>query len=249
MLIMSSMGSTRVQLLVTCLADAVYPAVGEAVVAVLERLGVTVEFPPEQTCCGQPAYNAGFRREARQMALHCLEVFERSPAPIVVPSGSCAAMLRQGYAELFAGEFANRARAQRLAARTYEFAEFLVEQLGVADVGARWHGSVTYHASCHLTRALGIRQPPLKLLSSVRELEFTPLPEAEECCGFGGIFAVKHPDISTAILERKLANIYATRARYVTGCDLGCLMNIQGALSREGSAVRCVHLAEILAAR
>ncbi len=243
------MPSQRVQLFVTCIIDSLFPHVGEAVVEVLERLGVAVEFPEAQTCCGQPGYNGGFRAEARDLALKFMTVFEKSNAPIVTPSGSCAAMLIHGYPDLFADDPPNLARAQALAARTYEFAQFLVEVLKVDDLGAKFNGSLTYHPSCHLARGLGIKVAPLQLLSKVRGAEFTPLPNADECCGFGGLFAIKHSDISGAMLDKKLDNLRASKATTLVGCDMSCLMHIQGALSRDESRVRCVHLAEVLAGR
>ncbi len=252
----------RVQFFVTCIVDSLYPAVGEAMVSVLERLGVEVEFPEAQTCCGQPNYNAGFRREARQLALHFLDVFAPpSPGgrgargegelPIVTPSGSCAAMVVHGYPDLFAAERdpRNLARAQAVAARTYEFSQFLVEVLkvGPAQLGSRFDGKLTYHPSCHLLRGLGVKDAAQKLLAGVQGAEVVPLPNAEECCGFGGLFAVKHGDISGAMLDKKLENVRASGAQTVVGCDMSCLMHMQGGLSRHGSPVRCMHLAEVLA--
>lgn len=237
----------RVQLFITCIVDSLYPPVGTAVVTVLERLGVEVEFPEAQTCCGQPGFNGGFRAEARRLALHHLEVFEKSPAPVVTPSGSCAAMVIHRYPELFADDAPNLARARALAARTYEFSQFLVEVLGVTDVGASFTGSLTYHPSCHLSRELGITAPPRQLLARVQGADVRDLPHAEECCGFGGLFSIKHGDLSSAMLDKKLENVRASGATTVVGCDLSCLMQMQGGLWRDGSAVRCRHLAEILA--
>jgi L-lactate dehydrogenase complex protein LldE len=237
----------RVQLFITCIVDSLYPHVGEAVVEVLERLGVEVDFLQTQTCCGQPAYNAGFRNEARQLALSFMSVFEQSQAALVTPSGSCAAMLVHGYPDLFANDPINLSRARALAARTYEFSQFLVNELGIEDVGASWNGRLTYHPSCHLLRGLGVKDAAPKLLAHVRGAEVIPLPNAEECCGFGGLFAIKHGDISSAILDKKLENVYASAAETVVGCDMSCLMHVQGALWRDGSKVRCVHLAEMLA--
>ncbi len=240
----------RVHLFITCIADTLFPQVGEAVVAVLERLGVEVCFPAGQTCCGQPAYNGGFRAETRQVALQFLDVFEpTAPDPIVVPSGSCAAMITHAYADLFRDDPANRERARAVAARTYEFAQFLVDVLGVTDVGARGEGRVTYHASCHLLRYQHVTHQPRTLLASVRGVEVVPLTGAEECCGFGGLFAVKHGDLSGAILDKKIENLRATGAATLVGCDLSCLMHIQGGLHRDGVPVQCRHLAEILAQR
>ena len=237
----------RVNLFITCIADSLFPETGRATVRVLERLGVAVECPPGQTCCGQPAFNGGFRDEARRLARRCLDLFERSDLPVVIPSGSCAAMIRHGYPILFASDSRSLERAQNLAARTYEFSQFLVDQLGVSDAGARWSGPITYHPSCHLTRLLGVQDQPRRLLASAAGENFVPLPDASECCGFGGLFAIKHGDISAAIVQRKVDNIRASGAQTLTGCDLSCLLNIQGALARDGSPIRCRHLAEVLA--
>lgn len=236
----------HVQLFVTCIVDSIFPQVGEAVVSVLEKLGVEVEFPEAQTCCGQPGYNAGFRAEAKQLALNFLELFEQSDAPIVTPSGSCAAMVVHGYSDLFADEPKNLARAKALAARTYEFSQFLVSALRVTNLGAAFEGRLTYHSSCHLLRGLGVTEAATQLLAQVRGAEVVPLPQADECCGFGGLFAVKHGDISAAMLDKKLENVRATGAPTVVGCDMSCLMHMQGALSRDGAPIKCVHLAEVL---
>ncbi len=241
----------KVQLFVTCIVDSLFPDVGEAVVAVLERLGLAVEFPEAQTCCGQPGYNAGFRSEARRLALNTMDVLEASSAPIVVPSGSCAAMLVHGYPDLFQDDPANLARAQALAARTFEFSQFLCEvlKLDPATVaeGARLDEPVTFHPSCHLLRGLGVKDAGPALLAAVGGVEVKPLPDAEQCCGFGGLFAVKHGDISSAMLDAKLAAVRASGATTVVGCDMSCLMHMQGGLTRDGSPVRCRHLAEVLA--
>ena len=245
-----------VQLMITCILDTLHPEIGEAVVKVLERAGVSVAFPPEQTCCGQPAFNAGMRAEARRMAQHTIEVFEAAPGLVVIPSGSCAAMLRHGYLELFANDPPWLERAQTLAKRTYEFSEFLVDVLGVTDLGAVYPGPVTYHASCHLLRELGVDRQPKALLATVRSmdasgkdgpLEVLPLTGAEECCGFGGVFSAEQPEISTAMLERKLENLQQSGAPVLVSCDAGCLMNINGGLRRRGRSQRGLHLAEILA--
>jgi L-lactate dehydrogenase complex protein LldE len=242
----------QVQLFVTCIVDSVYPAAGEAVVTVLERLGLEVLFPEAQTCCGQPAYNSGFQAEARRLARHTLEVLERSPAPVVVPSGSCGAMLVKGYPHLFVDEPALLARARALAARTYEFSQFLADVLKVdaAQIAARHPapaGKVTYHAACHLLRELGVKEAAPRFLGALPGIDFAPLHGVDECCGFGGLFAVKHDAISTAMLDKKLANVRATGAGTLVACDMSCLMHIQGALTRDGDAIRCVHLAEVLA--
>jgi L-lactate dehydrogenase complex protein LldE len=235
-----------IQLFVTCIVDTLYPEIGQAVVRVLERAGARVEFPPGQTCCGQPAFNAGLRREARRMAEHTLRVFEAAPGPVVIPSGSCAAMIRHSYPELFDGDREWLPRANALAERTYEFTEYLVDVLKVTDLGARCPGRLTYHASCHLLRELGVNRQPRALLGAVREAEIVELPGAEECCGFGGVFSVEHPEISAAMLKRKLASVESTGAPRVVSCDAGCITHINGGLHRAGRPQRAVHIAEIL---
>jgi L-lactate dehydrogenase complex protein LldE len=235
-----------VQLMITCILDTLYPETGEAVVRVLERAGVRVEFPAEQTCCGQPAFNAGLRLEARRMAEHTIKVFEATAGPVVVPSGSCAAMLRHGYLELFTADPEWLQRAQALAQRTYEFSEFLVDYLGVIDLGARFSGPITYHASCHQLRDLGVNQQPRALLAAVREAQLLELPFADECCGFGGLFSIEHPEISAAMLARKLSNLDASGAPVVVSCDAGCITHINGGLHRQGKSQRAVHLAQVL---
>jgi len=236
-----------VQLFVTCLVDTFYPQVGEALVKVLNRLNVSVDFPPRQTCCGQPAFNAGLRSEARTLAMHTIRAFEDAAGDIILPSGSCAHMLRHNYRELFADDPAWLARAESLAARTYEFSEYLVDVLGVTDVGARWEGTLTYHPSCHLLRGLGVERQPLLLLEHVRSATLRTLPHAEECCGFGGIFSVEHAELSQQMLLRKLENLASTQAETVVLADSGCLMHIAGGLHRQGKTQRVYHLAEILA--
>jgi L-lactate dehydrogenase complex protein LldE len=237
----------RVQLFVTCIVDSIYPRVGQATVEVMERLGLEVEFREAQTCCGQPAFNGGFRDEARQVARRFLDVFEpTAPDPIVCPSGSCAAMVVHGYVELFRDDTRNRARAEAIAARTFEFSQFIVEVLGLTDLEAHFAGKLTYHPSCHLTRLLHVTDAPQKLLAHLHEAEVVPLPAAEECCGFGGLFAVKHGELSAAILDKKIENVRAAGAQTLVGCDMSCLMHIQGGLSRDGAPVKCLHLAEVL---
>jgi L-lactate dehydrogenase complex protein LldE len=244
-----------IQLFITCLVDTLYPQVGEAVVEVFKRLGVKVECPAGQTCCGQPAFNSGLRPAAREMAIHTIRVFGNAPGPVVVPSGSCAAMIRRGYLELFADDKAWIDRARELAERTYEFSEYLVDVLDVEDVGAQFAGPVTYHSSCHLLRELNIDRQPRALLANVRDsryedgrpLELTPLPYGTECCGFGGIFSAEHPLLSSAILERKLKALETSAAPTLVACDAGCLAHISGGLHRRGWKQQALHLAQILA--
>jgi len=235
-----------VQLFVTCLVDQFFPDVGFAVVEILEDLGLTVEFPQAQTCCGQPAFNAGFWDDARAMARHTVDVLSQSDAPVVIPSGSCGDMVIHHYAEILAGDPNYATKANALAGRTYEFTQFLVDVLGVADLKAKAAGCLTYHASCHGLRGLGVKKQPRQLLNNVSGAETKELPGAEECCGFGGLFAVKMSDISGAIMERKLDNIAASGADTVVGTTVSCLLHLAVWLHRRGSKVQVKHLAEIL---
>jgi L-lactate dehydrogenase complex protein LldE len=234
----------KVSLLVTCLGDALFPEVGIATVHLLRRLGVEVDFPPSQTCCGQPHFNSGYRAHARELAQHTLRTFDTG-RPVVVPSGSCAAMVKLEYPELFHDDPSWQKRAADLARRTHELSDFLVNVLHVEDVGARWEGRATYHMACHL-RGLGVRDEPERLLRHVRGLELVPLTQSDECCGFGGSFAVRYPEISGAMVADKAANVEKTGARAVIATDAGCLMNIAGCLHRRGSVVQALHLAQVL---
>ena len=234
----------KVSLLVTCLGDALFPDVGAATVRLLRRLGVAVDFPAAQTCCGQPHFNSGYSDEARELARHTIRTFSGSEK-VVVPSGSCAAMVKLEYPELFHDDPAWRRRAEDLARRTHELSDFLVNVLGVEDVGARFVGRATYHMACHL-RGLGLLTEPERLLRRVRDLEYVPLERADECCGFGGSFSVRYPEISAAMVRDKAAFIEKTGVDVVVATDAGCLMNIAGCLRRRGSAVRALHLAEVL---
>ena len=233
-------------LFVQCLIDAFYPQVGEALVRILENLGVRIAYPPDQTCCGQPAFNAGYRNAARRAARHFIEVFEGANW-IVCPSGSCIHMIRAYYPLLFAEEPDWRQRALAVSRKCFEFSEFLVDVLGVDDLGAHFAGRITYHDSCHLLRGIGVREQPRRLLRNVNGAEFVEMPESDRCCGFGGAFAVKYPVISTAMLEDKIGFILASGADLVVGCDTGCLMNIQGMLNRKGIGIKAMHIAQLLA--
>ena len=238
--------STDVQLFVTCLIDTLFPEIGEAVVSVLERAGARVHLPKGQTCCGQPAFNAGLRDESKKLAEHTLHIFDQTRGPIVVPSGSCAAMIRHGYLELFAEDNIWLPIARSVAERTFEFSEFLVDQLGGIDTGAYFRGRICYHASCHLLRDIGVDNQPRTLLQYVHGAEIVELKGSDECCGFGGVFSVEHPEISAAMLDRKLNNIKASNAQVVVACDAGCIANINGGLNRRGEIHRAHHIAEIL---
>jgi L-lactate dehydrogenase complex protein LldE len=235
----------RIQLFHTCLVNEIDPDVGMAVVRVLERAGAEVEVPRDQTCCGQPAYNAGFQDEARTVARHTLAVLDATEGPIVIPSGSCADMLVHQYVELFASDPETLVVARRVAARCREFSQYLAE-IAPEGVGGSVAATVAFHPSCHLLRGLGVRDQPPALLKSVAGVEQAVVNEQEECCGFGGLFSVKNAAISTGMLERKLANIEASGAQRVVSCDLGCLLHIGGGLHRRGSAIRVQHLAQLL---
>lgn len=239
--------SETVQLFVTCLVDTFFPETGEAMVRVLNRLGLRVDFPSAQTCCGQPAFNAGLHADARPLAEHTIRVFEKTTGDIIIPSGSCAAMIRHAYLELFKDDRRWLERARALAARVYEFSEYLVDVRGVSDLGARWPGRLTYHPSCHLLRGLGVDRQPRLLLAHVREAEIVELPEREDCCGFGGVFSVEHPELSAEFLKRKIANLEKTESPTLVVAETGCLMHIQGGLARQGKGQRVMHIAEVLA--
>lgn len=240
--------SKRVSLFVTCMVDQLFPQVGMAMATVLERLGYQIDFPEAQTCCGQPAFNSGYRDEARSVARYFLDVFEKSEA-IVVPSGSCTSMITHHFLELFHEDPAARKRAETLAARVREFSTFLTEVAGVDDVGARFEGVVTFHDGCHALRELGIQSAPRRLLARVRGLELREMQPAAECCGFGGTFSVKFAELSGAMARAKVDAIAQSGAKTVVSLDPSCLMQIQGALARAGLDIRTLHLAEVLASR
>jgi L-lactate dehydrogenase complex protein LldE len=236
----------KITLFIQCLVDTIYPEVAEAMVQVFRRLGISLTCPTDQTCCGQPAFNSGYRRQARIAAKHFIEVFEDSEI-IVCPSGSCVNMVRHHYAELFQDSPLWLRRAQDLAGRTYEFSEYLVDILGVEDLGIRFNAKVTYHDSCHLLRGIGVKAQPRVLLANVAGIEFVEMHNSDTCCGFGGSFSIKYSDISNAMVTDKINNIIASGAHVVVGCDMGCLMNIEGKLSRMGSDIKVMHLSQILA--
>jgi L-lactate dehydrogenase complex protein LldE len=238
----------RIALFVTCLADAVYPQVGRATVTLLERLGHEVVFPAAQTCCGQMHINTGYQREALPLVRHHVETFEDCDV-VVAPSGSCVGSVRHQHAMVArgAGDQALAERAEAVATRTYELSELLIDVLGVEDVGAYYAHRVTYHPTCHSLRLLRVDDKPLRLLRHVRGMTLLELPESDQCCGFGGTFALKNPDTSTAMLADKMKNVIATGAEVATAGDSSCLMHIGGGLSRLRTGTHTVHLAEILA--
>lgn len=235
----------KVSLFVTCLADQMYPDVAESVVRLLHRYGCEVDLPELQTCCGQPAFNSGYQEEARVVARNLIRAFEHSDY-VVSPSGSCTGMVHHYYPDLFKDDPVWRDKTEALVAKTYEFAQFLVNVLGVKDLGASFPHKVTYHPSCHATRLLGIREEPMALLDGVQGMEFVDLPKKEDCCGFGGTFAVKMADMSEAMVCEKAAHVCETGAEVLVGTDMGCLMNIGGRLNKEGKPVRVMHLAQLL---
>jgi len=239
----------KVSLFITCLVDQLCPNVGKATVDVLRRAGCEVVFDERQTCCGQPAFNTGYRSEARKFATRFIEIFEESDADYIVsPSGSCTAMIHH-FPELFEDDDEWRERAQRIADRTHELSSFLVRVLKVEDVGASWTGRVTWHDACHGLRDLNLKTEPRTLIRHVRGAEFVELQNADSCCGFGGTFSVKYPEISVAILDQKIDAIERAGVNAVVSGDASCLMQIGGRLSRKGSKVRVMHIAELLASQ
>jgi len=236
-----------VQLFVTCLVNSFFPEVGEATVTLLERADQTVEFPADQTCCGQPAFNVGMLAEARKMAVHTLGVLDATDGPIVIPSGSCSDMIVHHIPELVADDPDLAAKARRVADRTRELSQFLVDDLGATDVGGDCATcTVAYHPSCHGLRNLGLRAQAEGLLDAADGVERVELPDAENCCGFGGLFSVEVPDVSVAMMQTKISNIEASGAEVVVGGDVSCLMHIGGGLHRAGSTITTKHYAQVL---
>lgn len=244
----------RVALFITCIVDQMWPSIGVSTLEVLRRVGCTVEFDERQTCCGQPAFNTGYTSDARKLAERFIRLCEESEAEAIVsPSGSCTAMVHH-YPSLFnnpedAEDHEWRRRARAVADRTFELSSFLVRVLKVEDVGARFRGRVTWHDACHALRDLNVRNEPRRLIENVREAEFVELENADSCCGFGGTFSVKYPEISVAILDQKIEAIGKAGVQAVVSGDASCLMQIGGRLSRNGSSVRAMHLGELLASQ
>ncbi|GAA0319061.1 lactate utilization iron-sulfur protein LutA [Oceanobacillus oncorhynchi subsp. oncorhynchi] len=234
----------KVSLFITCVSDIVFADVGKNTVELLERLGCEVDFPAAQTCCGQPAYNSGYLSEAKKAMKQMIKAFKDSEY-VVGPSGSCVGMLRE-YPNVFKGDPEWEQPAIELANKSYEVTQFIVDVLGVTDVGSTFEGRVTYHPSCHMTRILGVKEAPTKLLQNVKGIDFVELPVKEDCCGFGGTFAVKNADISAEMVKEKSRHVSETEAEYLVGGDMGCLMNIGGRMRREGKNVKVMHITEIL---
>ena len=240
--------TVKVQLFITCLGENFYSNVLKDMVKVLERLGVECEFPEGQTCCGQPFYNGGFQSQTVGLARNWLRVFGKTDGYIVAPSGSCAEFARHRYPEMFEPGTREHAMAVETATRTFEFTEFLTRVLHVTDVGARFPDKVTYHASCHTLRGIGLREEPKQLLRAVKDLELIALNEEETCCGFGGVFSVIYPEVSRAMMQAKVNHIEASGAEYVVVGEPGCLMNIAGGLAKVDARVKPLHLIQVLAA-
>ena len=239
----------KAQLFITCLGDQFYTSTLQNMTRILERLGVEVSFPLEQTCCGQPLFNNGFEEKTRPVALNFLHAFGKSDSPVVALSGSCVSMVKHHYAELFKEGTPEHALAIDIASRTYEFTEYLVNILKITDVGAVYPHKVTYHATCHYLREMGLKKETKILLNAVKGLEFVPLEEEETCCGFGGAFSVTFPEVSRSMMENKVNHILASGADTVVMCEPGCLMNIAGGLQKAGSNIRAMHIIDLLASR
>lgn len=239
---------TRVSLFVTCIVDQMFPKVGLAMADILERLGYEVDFREEQTCCGQPAFNSGYRNEARQVAEHFVRTF-RDAEFVVVPSGSCTSMITHHFYDLFPKNTDMRDEAEYLTPRVWEFSRFLTEVAKVEDLGARFDGVVTYHDSCHALRELHVKEGPRRLLRKVKGLELREMSVPEECCGFGGTFSIKFPEVSGGMAGTKIDSILATGANTVVSIDSSCLMQLQTSIDRRKAPLRTMHLAEVLASR
>ena len=237
----------KAQLFITCLGDQFYTSTLQNMTRILERLGVELDFPPAQTCCGQPLFNNGFEEKTRPVALNFMRAFAQSDAPIIGPSGSCVSMVKHHYPSLFKKGTAEHAHAVDISSRIYEFTEYLVNILQVTDVGAVYPHKVTYHAACHYLREMGLKKEAKTLLNSVKGLELIPLKEEETCCGFGGAFTVTFPEVSRSMMQNKVKDIMASGADTVVMCEPGCLMNIAGGLQKAGSNIRAMHIIDLLA--
>jgi len=240
---------TKAQLFITCLGDQFYTSTLQNMTRILEHLEVELDFPSEQTCCGQPLFNNGFEDNTRPIALNFLRAFAKSDAPIIAPSGSCVSMVKHHYPSLFRPGTSEHDLAVDIASRIFEFTEYLVNVLKVTDVGAVYPHKVTYHATCHYLRELGLKKEAKALLDAVKGLEFIPLKEEETCCGFGGSFTVTFPEVSRAMMENKVNDIIASGADTVVMCEPGCLMNVAGGLYKAGSNIRAMHIIDLLVSK
>lgn len=234
----------KVSLFSTCLSDILFADVAKNTLEILERVGCEVDYPMEQTCCGQPAYNSGYLKEAKQSMKQMMKAFRHSEY-VVGPSGSCVSMLKE-YHHIFKGDPEWEEEAKVFSAKCYEITEFLVDVMGITDLGSTFKGRVTFHSSCHMKRLLGVKEQPKILLRNVKGVELVDLPWEEDCCGFGGTFAVKNPVISQEMVSEKSHHVSETQAEYLVGADMGCLMNIGGRMEREGKKVKIIHITEIL---
>jgi L-lactate dehydrogenase complex protein LldE len=237
----------KVTLFATCIVDMFQSNVGKATVELLERLGCEIDFPESQVCCGQPSYNSGYIKETKEAMKRMIDTFKDAEY-IVSPSGSCITMFHE-YQHIFKGDPVWEPKAKKLAEKSFELTQFIVDVLKIEDVGARFEGSVTYHTSCHMTRLLGVKKAPMILLSNVKGLKFTELPGKEQCCGFGGTFAVKMAQISEQMVDEKVRHVVETGAEYLIGADAACLMNIGGRIDRVGKPIKVMHIAEVLNSR
>lgn len=234
---------------VSCLVDNFYPEVGVSMVNVLERMGVRTSFDPSQTCCGQPAFNTGYQSDTMEVAKKFLDIYRDSNDPVVCPSGSCTTMIKVFYRDLFKHDPEYSKISEKLAENTFEFTDYLVNKLGIVDVGAEYDGKVTYHSSCHLLRELGLEKEPRKLINSVKGIEFIEMEMHDACCGFGGTFSVKMPHISKSMLEEKIRCTIESGADTLVSTDMGCLMNINGYISRNRLDIKTMHIAQLLDSR
>lgn len=235
----------NVSLFITCVSDVMFPRVGEAVVRLLQKQGCTVDFPKDQTCCGQPAYNSGYHKDAKKAAIQLIKAFDHAEY-VVSPSGSCVAMIRHYYPYLFATDDQWRERAQDLVDKMFEFSEFMVKVLNVDRIEATYNGTATYHHSCHMMRGIQVHKEPVQLLQSIAGLKVIDLPFKEDCCGFGGTFAVKMATISEQMVDEKVEHILSTQSNILVSSDMACLMNIAGRLRRLGHPLEVYHVAELL---
>jgi L-lactate dehydrogenase complex protein LldE len=234
----------KVTLFATCIVDMFQSNVGKATVELLERLGCEIDFPESQVCCGQPSYNSGYVKETKEAMKRMIDTFIDAEY-VVSPSGSCITMFHE-YQHIFKGDPVWEPKARKLAEKSFELTQFIVDVLKIEDVGARFEGNVTYHTSCHMTRLLGVKKAPMILLSNVKGLKFTELPGKEQCCGFGGTFAVKMAQISEQMVDEKVRHVEETGAEYLIGADAACLMNIGGRIDRVGKPIKVMHIAEVL---
>ncbi len=243
----SSEKQQKIRLFISCLVDNFFPEVGEAMLRVFSGMGLEIEFPQNQTCCGQPAFNSGHRKEAEKVARHFLDVFGDADEAIVCPSGSCVSMVRNYYTQLFRDDPEALSRVEKVSSNIYEFSEFVFQRKETISLNSTYRGRVTFHDSCHALRELGISSQPRELIKSLNGVELVEMKMADACCGFGGTFSIKYPEVSKSMLQEKTDSIMNSGAEAVVSTDMGCLMNIKGLVSRKKLPVKVFHLAELLA--